>query len=113
MGEQSAGPEVDASTVVSPTANSFSAREFHEVSVKGQGEHGRVCRQSRAIDSTCDKAKDDAEEGEFWKERCRDIDCIYEGEHCRYDCALAELDEEPKRKAPAFKRALRFHLSAA
>ena len=113
MGEQPAEPEIDASAVISPTTDDFSAIEFHEVSVKSQGEHGRVSRQRRAIDSICDEAEDDAEEGEFWKERCGDVDCIYEGEHCRYDCALAELDEEPKRKAPAFKRALRFRLLVA
>ena len=74
--------------------------------MKVAGEHGRVSRQNEALDTACDH--DDAEQDEFWKARCEDIDCIYAGEHYRHQCALAESDEEPKPMEPAPRRFLRF-----
>ena len=70
------------------------------------GEHGRISRVNGLVDTARDE--EDAEGCEFWKAQCEDIDCIYEGEHCRYQCAIAELDEEPRSKVPAPKCRLGF-----
>lgn len=56
--------------------------------------------------------EDDVEECEFWNTACTDVDCIYEGEHFRYQCAMAELVEEPRSMVLAAKQGLRLGRSA-
>lgn len=98
-------PEDTTSAADLPFVNEVSAWACDNASMKAEGEHGRVSRQNGGA-----RAEDDGEDCEFWKAECRDIDCIYAGEHCREQCAMAELDEAPKAKAkaPAPKRGLRF-----
>lgn len=87
-----------------------SAQACDTSSMKIEGEHGRISRVNGAVDAARDE--EDPDDCEFWKAQCEDIDCIHEGDHCRYQCAIAELDEEPKSRAPAPKRRPRFRRSA-
>lgn len=112
LGEQVAEPEDAVSAMTNmPVQYEVSAQALdNTASMKAEGEHGRISRVSGAVDAACDE--EDPEDCEFWKARCEEIDCIYEGDHCRYQCAMAELDEEPKFKAPIPKCRLRFLRSA-
>ena len=69
-----------------------------------------IGRSDRGADIACDDP--DLEDCEFWKAECNDIDCIYKGSHCRYQCAMAESDEEPQIKVAAPERVLRLWRSA-
>lgn len=102
-------PEDTTSAADLPFVNEVSAWACDNASMKAEGEHGRVSRQNGEAANTA-RAENYDEDCEFWKAQCRDIDCIHAGEHCREQCAMAELDEEPKAKAnaPAPKRGLRF-----
>ena len=72
------------------------------------GEHGRVSRchttaEDWAYEEDGNKEEDDDDDGEgcesFWNGVCEDVDCISnQKRHCRYQCALAEVDEEVKKK---------------
>ena len=104
LGEHIAEPEDSASALNIPALNGLSARVCD--SMKVEGEYGRVSRQNKAVDTNCDEAN--GEYCEFWNAECKDIDCIHEGDHCRYECAMAELSEEPEPKVLAPKRGLRF-----
>lgn len=86
----------------------FSVRAHDQVPLKMVGEHGRVSRKQTAADAAY--IEDDNEDCEFWKAKCEDIGCICVGEHQRYQCAIAEMDEEPipKVKATAIKCGFRF-----
>ena len=97
-----------ASAVDIPVVNELSAGK---ASMKVVGEHGRVSRQNTAVDTACDE--EDPKDCEFWGAPCNDIDCIYEGGHCRYQCAMGEVDEEPKAEASVLKRGFLFGRSAA
>ena len=107
--EQITGPKDDTPAMDLPNADNLSAQLCDSALMKEVGEHGRVSRHSEEFDNTCDE--DDAEDGAFWRTGCKDIDCIYKGEHDRYQCATAELDEEPKVVAPTTRRGLRFRWS--
>lgn len=87
-------------------ANNPLAQPGDSALMKTAGEHGRVSRNSEEFDVSCNE--DDAEDGAFWRTPCKDVDCIYKGEHDRYQCAMAELDEEPQLVNSAPKRGLRF-----
>ena len=104
------GEQIDAiiTAVEDSAVTEHSARVFDRVSMKAVGEHERVSRQSGAADTTYDEIEDDPEECEFWKAECKDIDCIYEAKHYRYQCALAELGEEPESKVPVLSCGRRF-----
>ena len=82
--------------------------------VKAAGESGRTGRSNGRSNGGVDVACNDAdlEDCDFWKADCKDIDCIYKGSHCRYQCAIAESDEEPKAKVAAPERVLQFWRSA-
>ena len=108
--EQNTGPKDGTSAGDLPIANKFSAQLCDSTSIKVVGEHGRVSRHSEDFDVTCNE--DDAVDCVFWGTDCKDVDCIYKGKHCRYQCVTAELDEEPKLVAPAPRRGLRFRWSA-
>ncbi|CAF9925742.1 hypothetical protein IMSHALPRED_006775 [Imshaugia aleurites] len=103
--EQIAGPADAASMPKMAVANEHSARAYDRTAMKMEGESGRVSRHNGAVTAICE---DDGEDDDFWKARCDDVDCIYVGEHCRYQCATAEVDEEPHHKALFPKRGLRF-----
>ena len=104
------GPNDGASAMDLPMANNILAQLCDSAVMKAVGEHGRVSRHSEELDSAC--KEDDAEDWAFWRTDCKDVDCIYKGGHSRYQCATAELDEEPKPVAPAPRRRLRFQWSA-
>ena len=110
LGEQATEQNDGASTMVTPIVSKFSARASDSASMRAVGEHGRVSRQSGPVDAEWNE--DDAEECIFWKVECKDVDCIYERAHCRYQCAMAELDEEPKPLVSTLKRGLRCRWSA-
>ena len=93
-----------------PIASKVLAQLCDSAFKKAVGEHGRVSRYSENFAVACNE--DDAEDCLFWRTPCKDVDCIYKGEHCRYQCATAELDEEPKLVTPAPRRGLRFRWSA-
>ena len=99
--EPSTRPKDGISTVDLPMANNL---------LKAVGEHGRVSRHREDFDLTC--KEEDAEDCVFWSMDCKDVDCIYNGKHCRSQCATAELDQEPKLVAPAPRRGLGFRWSA-
>ena len=107
--EENTGPKDDKSAMDLPIADNHLAQLRDSASMKEVGEHGRVSRHSEEFDNT--GSEDDAEDCAFWRTGCKDIDCIYKGEHDRYQCAKAELDEEPKLAAPATKRGFRFRWS--
>lgn len=108
--ETELGEQIDAiiTAVEDSTVTEHSARVFDRVFMKAVGEHGRVSRQNGAVDTAYDEIEDDPEECEFWKAECKDIDCTYEAKHYRYQCALTELDEEPKSKVPVLSCVRRF-----
>ena len=110
LGEQVAEQQGGASTVDVLLLSKLLARPCDsastEASMKAVGEHGRVSRQSGAVDAEWNEA--DVEKCDFWDAECKDVDCIYQGKHDRYQCAMAEVDDEPKPKVSAFKRGLRF-----
>ena len=108
--EQNTGPKDGTSAMDLPMASKFLAQRCDSAFMKAVGEHGRVSRHSEDFDVICNE--DDAEDCVFWRTDCKDVDCIYKGEHCRYQCATAELDEEPNLVAPAPRRGLRFRWSA-
>ena len=108
--EQNTGPEDGTSAMDLPMVNNLLAQPCDSAFTKAVGEHGRVSRHSEEFDMTCDE--DDAEDCAFWKMQCEDVDCIYKGEHCRSQCATAELGEEPNPVAPASRRGFRFQWSA-
>ncbi|CAD6589859.1 MAG: hypothetical protein ASARMPRED_004292 [Alectoria sarmentosa] len=106
LSEQTAKPEdAISATDMLPTGEAI-AQVFDAACMKGAGEHGRISRLKEAGEYACDE--EDPDDCEFWKAQCGDVDCIYEGDHCRYQCAMAELDEEPKIGAFAPQRGLRF-----
>ena len=82
--------------------------------IKAEGEPGRKGRSNGrsngGVDTACDDL--DLEDCEFWKAECKDIDCIDKESHCRYQCAMAESDEEPNIKVAAPERVLRLWRSA-
>lgn len=98
-------------TTTEPVKGEVSAQAYDTASMKVEGEHGRIGRSNGAVDAACDE--EDPEDCEFWNAKCKDIDCIYVGEHCRYQCAMAEVDKEPKPKVVAPNRGLRLLPSAA
>ena len=106
--------EDSASTTVSTPSESefFWARDSDRIPIRAAGEHGRVSRYAKATDTTANEDGDDEEDCEFWEMECHDIDCIYEGKHRRHQCAMAEVDEEPKPEANAPKHGLGFLRSA-
>ncbi|KAL9074554.1 MAG: hypothetical protein Q9161_002146 [Pseudevernia consocians] len=110
LSRQIVEPVEAASAVDIPGLNELSAPACDKAPLKVVGEHGRVSRQNAAVDTACDE--EDPEDCEFWRAPCNDTDCIYEGGHCRYLCAMAELDEEPKAEAPVLKRGFVFGRSA-
>lgn len=89
-----------------PIQQTLLSRTYCDPSVQVEGRHGRVRKVSGAVKATYDE--EDSEDGEFWKTRCNDVDCIFRGNHCRYQCAMAETGKEPEAKAPAPKLGLRF-----
>ena len=109
-GETELGEQVDAiiTAVENSAVTEHSARVSNRNSMKAAGEHGRVSRQNGAVDPAYDEIEDDPEECEFWKVECKDMDCISDGKHYRYQCALGELGEEPKSKVPVFNCGRRF-----
>lgn len=108
--EPDAGPENGTSAMDLPMANKVLAKLCDSPLMKAVGEHGRVSRHSGDFDIAC--SEDDAEDCDFWRADCRDLDCIYKGKHCRYLCVTAEMDEEPKLVVPAPVRGLRFRWPA-
>ena len=108
--EENTGPKDGTSAMDLPMASKFLAQRCDSAFIKAVGEHGRVSRHGEDFDVICNE--DDAEDCVFWRTNCMDVDCIYKGEHCRYQCATAELDEELKFVAPAPRRGLRFRWSA-
>ena len=108
--EHKTEPKDGTSAMDLPMANKFSAQLCYSACIKAVGEHGRVSRHSEDFDLSCNE--EDAEDCVFWRTDCKDVDCIYKGEHCRYQCATAELDEEPKQVTLAPRRRLRFRWSA-
>ncbi len=110
LNEKIAEPEESASAVEPLDVKDVSVRACDLPSIKLEGEHGRVSRQSAAANRYCDEDNDG--DCEFWNAQCKDIDCIYEGDHCRYQCAMAELDEEPKTEVPGPERGFRVWRSA-
>ena len=119
---QHATPEVDPAEPVADSEDGACALDIASVSkikvqasdiasMKTPGEHGRVSRYSDAAYAACEEQQQEEEEDkecEFWKEDCKDVDCIYKKKHCRYQCAMAELDEEPKPTVSTLKHGLRF-----
>lgn len=105
LSEQTAKPEDAVSATKMLPKGEALAQVCDAACMKGEGEHGRISRLKEAMEYTCDE--EDPDDCEFWKVQCVDVDCIYEGNHCRYQCAMAELDEEPKIGAFAPKRGLR------
>ena len=99
-------PEEAYSAMNVPTEQSFLSRAHGNELVQVERGRGRVRKLSGAVRATWDE--EDYEDSEFWKTRCNDVDCIFKGHHYRYQCAMAEMDEEPGAKAPASKQGLRF-----
>lgn len=114
LGEQVAEQQYGDSAVDVPFLSKLFTRPCVSTSIKTSmkvaGEYGRTSRQSAAVDAGWNET--DVEECDFWNLECKDVDCIHQGEHCRYQCAMAEVDEEPKSKVSALKRGLRFEGSA-
>ena len=110
--ESTAKSDSSNPAAVIPIMSDLSAPTSIGGALKAVGEHGRVSRQIGAVDIAFDQ-EEDTEECGFWTAKCKDADCIYEGDHCRDRCALAELGEEPKTKLSALKRGLRFRRSAS
>ena len=108
--EQNNGAKDGTSAMDLPMKNRSLAKLYDSAFIKAVGEHGRVSRHSEKLDIACNE--DDDEDCAFWRRVCKDVDCIYEGEHCRYQCVAAELDEEPKLVASAPRRGLRFRWSS-
>lgn len=106
LSEQTAKPEDAVSATKMPPEGGTLAQVCDAACMKGEGEHGRISRLKEAVDYSCDE--EDPDDCEIWKAQCGDVDCIYEGDHCRYQCAMAELDEEPNARASAPKRGLSF-----
>ena len=106
--------EDDYRSMVQMAQNYVSVQPWDATLIKAEWEVGRTGRSNGRSDRGADVACDDAdlEDCEFWKAECKDIDCIYRGSHCRYQCAMAESDEEPKTKAGAPKAVLRLWRSA-
>ena len=93
-----------------PIPSGPSAQDYKEALLKVEGEHGRVSRHNGATSIVC--ADDIEDECEFWNADCEEIDCIYEGKHFRYQCAMAEVGEEPKANTFIGKCGLMFRRSA-
>ena len=103
-------PHDGAHAVDSSMASDQPTQVCDGASMKTPGESGRISRYGEVTDAADDM--DDTQDCDFWRMDCKDIDCIYKGQHCRYQCAMAELDEEPKPLLSALKRSLKFKLFA-
>ena len=104
--------EDSASTVSTPSESDLCwARDSDRIPMRAAGDHGRVSRYARATETAADQDEDE-EDCDFWEMECNDIDCIYKGKHRRHQCAMAEVEEEPKTEANAPKRGLGFLRSA-
>ena len=114
LGEQISGREDDYRPMGQMAQSYVSLQPWDGSLSKAEGEPGLNGRSNgrsdRGLDVTCDDP--DLEDCEFWKAECKDIDCIYKGSHCRYQCAIAESDEEPKAKVAAPERVLKLWRSA-
>lgn len=99
LGEQMSEREDDYCPLAETAQRDVSVQPWDANPVKAQGELGRqgrsYGRSNRGVDIACDDP--DLEDCEFWKAECKDIDCIYKGSHCRYQCAMAESDEESEK----------------
>ena len=103
-----------------PIEKTFLAHAYGTAFVQVEGRHSRVSMSSGTSEAAWDE--EDPEDCEFWNSQCNDVDCIFEGNHCRGQCAIAEVEEEPQPRAStpqaltpkafAFKRGLRFRRSA-
>ena len=98
-----------------PIEETLLTQTYRTASVQVEERHSRIGRSSGTLEAACDE--EDPEDCQFWKAQCNDVDCIFEGNHCRDQCAMAELVKEPESKAPApkvpaCKRGLRFRRSA-
>lgn len=97
LSEQIAEPE-DASFETNTHAKGkTSSHASSTVTMKIEGEHGRINRLSRAANATCHD-EEDQDDCDFWMGVCKDVDCIYVGDHCRHQCAMAESDNEAPEK---------------
>ena len=110
LGEQISEREDDYPPMVQMAQSYVSLQPWDATPLKAEGGPGRNGRSNGGVDIACDDA--DLEDCEFWKAECKDIDCIYRGSHFRYQCAVAESDEEPKTKIAAPERVLRLWRSA-
>ena len=114
FGEQICEREDDYRPMVQIAQNYVSMQPWDATVVKAEGESGRTGRSNSSpnwgVDVACDNP--DLEDCEFWKAECKDIDCIYKVRHCRYQCAMAESDEEPQIRVAAPERILKFWRSA-
>ena len=114
LDEQSSEREDHYRPMVRMAQSYVSVYPWDTTPTKAEGQSGRTGRSdgrsNRGADAACEDA--DLEDCDFWKAECKDIDCIYRGCHCRYQCAMAESDEEPKTKVAAPERVLRLWRSA-
>lgn len=120
LSEQITEPEDAISATNVPIEETFLSQKYGTAFVQVEGRHSRVGRSSGIFEAACDE--EDPEDYEFWKTQCNDVDCIFEGGHCRFLCAMAELEEDaqpwasttqaPTPKVHASKRGLRFRRSA-
>ena len=113
IGEQLAERETLDPAVETPIVDEYLARACDRASMNAIGEHGRVSRQNGAVHPAYMQAEDDDDdECDFWKAECMDVDCIHEGYHCRYQCAMAEMDEKPTSKVHALRQGFTFPWSS-
>ena len=115
LSEQVTEPKDAISASNVPMEEIFPTQTCGTAFVRVEGRHSRVGRSSGTPETACDE--EDPEENEFWTAQCNDVDCIFAGSHCRYLCAMAEVEEElepkaPAPKMPASKRGLIFWRSA-
>ena len=108
LGQQIREREDDYSSMVQMAQSYGTVQPWDAAPIFAEGESVRTSRSkgrsNGGVDVACDDA--DLEDCDFWKAECKDIDCIYRGRHCRYQCAMAESGEEPKTKVAAPERVL-------
>lgn len=106
LSEQGTEPEDANPATEGQISDELPAQACGTACVKVEGRQSRVSRLSGVVETTCDD--EDPEGCEFWEAQCDDVDCIYSSDHCRHQCAMAEVEEEPEVTAPASKRGVRF-----
>lgn len=91
--EQIAEPEDAICATTIANESELLTQASSTLPMKIEGEHGRVNRLSRTMDSAFHQEEDE-DDCEFWMGACKDVDCIYVGDHRRHQCAMGESDKE-------------------